>query len=244
MSTKRCSKCKTYKPLDEFVKSVYTKDGYKSICRVCYRKDSRAYYHKNRVKMDAISKQWNKDNRDYINERRRAKWAGSPIPRQRASGRTREEALQHKDVYLREYYLDNREHYLRNAQVTKDRRNYMRRKRISNIPSVRIGVTYRTRLSKFIRKGDRAASLDLLGCTFSELQTWLEAKFLPGMTWNNYGKGIGKWNVDHIIPCASFDLTDPKQQSKCFHYSNLQPLWAVDNMRKGARLIIPSPISV
>jgi hypothetical protein len=52
------------------------------------------------------------------------------------------------------------------------------------------------------------------------------------MTKENYGK----WHTDHIIPCAAFDLSDPKQQTKCFHYSNIQPLWAEENLRKGAKL--------
>ena len=51
------------------------------------------------------------------------------------------------------------------------------------------------------------------------------------MTKENYGL----WHVDHIIPCASFDLTDPKQQKICFHWSNLQPLKAIDNLKKGTR---------
>jgi len=52
------------------------------------------------------------------------------------------------------------------------------------------------------------------------------------MTWDNYGE----WHIDHETPCAAFDLTDPVQQSNCFHYSNLQPLWAEENRRKGARV--------
>ena len=56
------------------------------------------------------------------------------------------------------------------------------------------------------------------------------------MSWNNHGK-FG-WHMDHIKPCASFDLTDPKQQEECFHYSNYQPLWWNENLSKGAKVLI------
>ena len=55
------------------------------------------------------------------------------------------------------------------------------------------------------------------------------------MSWDNHGKGKGKWHIDHIRPCASFDLTDLEQQKECFNYSNLQPLWSEDNLIKGDR---------
>ncbi len=77
-------------------------------------------------------------------------------------------------------------------------------------------------------------TVDLLGCSIEELKAHLEAQFLPGMSWENHG--YWGWHIDHKIPCSSFDLTDPEQQRVCFHYSNLQPLWAADNMRKGARI--------
>jgi hypothetical protein len=71
----------------------------------------------------------------------------------------------------------------------------------------------------------------LLGCTVNELAEYLESKFLPGMSWENRKL----WHIDHIRPLASFDLTDPAQQRLAFHYANLQPLWARDNIRKGRR---------
>ena len=77
-----------------------------------------------------------------------------------------------------------------------------------------------------------AATMRLVGCTRQELRCYLEALFTEGMTWENYGK----WHVDHIIPCAAFDLTDPEQQRKCFNFHNLQPLWAPDNHKKGAKV--------
>lgn len=75
---------------------------------------------------------------------------------------------------------------------------------------------------------------DLIGCTVPELMRHLEAQFTDRMTWENYGR-YG-WHIDHIRPCASFDLTDPEQQRACFHYTNLQPLWWDENIRKGAKV--------
>ena len=73
----------------------------------------------------------------------------------------------------------------------------------------------------------------LLGCSTKDWKIYLESKFVNGMNWDNYGE----WHIDHIIPCAAFDLTKPENQKKCFHYSNTQPLWAKDNLRKGDKYV-------
>ncbi len=73
----------------------------------------------------------------------------------------------------------------------------------------------------------------LLGCDMQFLKRHLSSKWTEGMSWENYGK----WHIDHIIPCAEFDLTNQDQRNKCFHYSNLQPLWARDNHMKSDKLI-------
>ena len=77
------------------------------------------------------------------------------------------------------------------------------------------------------------SSMSLLGCTPDELKAYLAARFVDGMTFDNYGE----WEIDHIKPCASFDLTDPEQQRVCFHFTNLQPLWRSANRSKGAKLV-------
>ncbi len=75
-----------------------------------------------------------------------------------------------------------------------------------------------------------ARTMELTGCSAEYLKKYLETKFKKGMTWENHGrKG---WHIDHIKPCASFDLSNLRQQKKCFHYKNLQPLWAEENLRK------------
>lgn len=80
-------------------------------------------------------------------------------------------------------------------------------------------------------------TLALIGLpTWEDFKAHLEQKFQPGMTWDNHGQGPGKWNIDHIRPCKNFlDLSDPEQQKQAWHYTNLQPLWWIDNMKKGAK---------
>jgi hypothetical protein len=95
----------------------------------------------------------------------------------------------------------------------------------------RLVENLRGRFLKAIRNNQKSGhTLELLDCTIEELKQHLESQFEPGMTWDNYGKD--GWEIDHIIPCAYFDLTKEENQRICFNYRNLQPLWARDNYKK------------
>ena len=94
----------------------------------------------------------------------------------------------------------------------------------------------RTRIAQALRVQKaykNGSSYALIGCLPKKLKEHIESLFLPGMTWANRGQ----WHIDHIRPCASFDLTDSNQQRCCFHYTNLQPLWALDNLKKSAKTV-------
>lgn len=80
---------------------------------------------------------------------------------------------------------------------------------------------------------------ELIGCTIVELRLHLEKQFRPGMTWDNHN--YHGWHIDHIKPLASFDLSDPEQQKQAFHYSNLQPLWAKENISKRDKVFTCAP---
>jgi hypothetical protein len=80
-------------------------------------------------------------------------------------------------------------------------------------------------------------TFELLGCTGYALQQWIQFQFTEDMMWCQVGKEI---HIDHIRPCSSFDLTDPEEQKKCFHWTNLQPLWAKDNLLKSNKLTHPT----
>lgn len=100
-------------------------------------------------------------------------------------------------------------------------------------PDFKLACVLRARLRGAIKNNyKKSSAIELLGCTIDELKEHLSAKFTEGMSFENHGL----WHIDHIMPCDAFDLTDPEQQKECFHFTNLQPLWAKDNLSKGAKI--------
>ena len=100
------------------------------------------------------------------------------------------------------------------------------------IPSARLRKTVMNRIWSAM-KGQRVngvGSFSMVGCPVKFLRGYIEGKFENGMTWDNYGE----WHVDHIRPCASFDLSDKEQVIQCFNWRNLQPMWASENSSKGS----------
>lgn len=118
-----------------------------------------------------------------------------------------------------------------NLENSRKKQREQSRKRRSDIKN-RIRLNLGTRLYLAVQK-KHGNTMELTGCSKDELFAHLESKFTEGMNWENYGK----WHIDHIKPCASFDLTRVEEQKKCFHWKNLQPLWAIDNMKKGAKYV-------
>jgi len=110
------------------------------------------------------------------------------------------------------------------------------RARLASDPQARLAKNLRNRIGMAVaRLAPKAAKTEeLVGCTISRLRVMLESQWKPGMSWANYT--TDGWHIDHIRPLASFDLTDPDQQRVAFHYTNLQPLWSADNLRKGSSL--------
>jgi hypothetical protein len=114
-------------------------------------------------------------------------------------------------------------------------RIYQRKLRTES-PHYRIRMTLTSRITMAVKSAKTNKcykTMELLGCTIDHVRQHLEAQFTEGMTWDNHGE----WHIDHIRPCASFDLTDAEQQLECFNYTNLQPLWAKDNLAKGAKTL-------
>ena len=116
-----------------------------------------------------------------------------------------------------------------NGKYRKNRREHFKKWLLK--PSNRILKRLRYRTWSALKGITKAEStLNLIGCSIEQLMEHIQKQFKPGMAWNNYGKG--GWHIDHIKPCAKFNLLDPEEQKKCFHFTNLQPLWALENILK------------
>jgi predicted nucleic acid-binding Zn ribbon protein len=107
-------------------------------------------------------------------------------------------------------------------------RNYVNNKRKINI-SYKILCNLRVRLYHVLKSNFKSqTTLQFLGCSLEFLKQYLQKQFKSKMNWNNYGK----WEIDHIRPCCAFNLVKKSEQKKCFHYTNLQPLWKSENRIK------------
>lgn len=139
----------------------------------------------------------------------------------------------------KEWYLKNRDKVLaykkeyrkKNRELLITKAKKYNKDRLLKDSSFRILFSLRSRLRKVLKRNKKSKhTIDLIGCSAEFLKSYLESKFKVGMSWNNYGRD--GWHIDHIIPCCSFDLSKSEEQSKCFHYTNLQPLWAEENLQK------------
>lgn len=111
--------------------------------------------------------------------------------------------------------------------VERNSRNHTKRVRAKLIRSLR-------RRYEKIYRGQALTSRcrELVGIDLDGLRQHLQSQFLPGMSWENWS--FRGWHLDHKRPLSSFDLSRPDQEREAFHYTNLQPLWAADNLRKNA----------
>lgn len=132
---------------------------------------------------------------------------------------------QHKEkllAYGREYRKNNRQ------KITEHEKH-----RISTDENFKIRKLMRSIVIRAVKRVSKnnvkySSTVTQIGCDDTFFKHYIEKKFKPGMSWSNHGE----WHIDHIKPCASFDLTDPEQQKLCNHYSNLQPLWKNENLKK------------
>ena len=209
MVTKICSKCSKEKELSDFGKDSSRTNGVSYLCKECLLIKSNEYRKKNREKVLQSYKLYNNVNKESIKRKRK-------IRDEINSGKIKE--------YRKKYNCENRDYY----------NNWEKNKRKTDI-LFKLSGNMRKRLNSFlkikkIKKQNR--TLDIIGCTSEFLKEYLEQKFTEGMSWDLMGKHI---HIDHIIPLSSANTEE--EVYKLCHYTNLQPLWAEDNLKKGDKIL-------
>jgi hypothetical protein len=219
METKVCSKCKEEKKVCEFGNSKSSKDGLLYSCKKCNNKRSVNYRKNNPEKVLELTRNWTKKNPEWVYNRHK-KWR---------------EKNPNKSKELTKNWLNNnpekRKEYRKNYKL---RKHEQRKERRNSDPVFNLINRVRCRIWKYMRLMDITKSnktFDIVGCTPEFLKEHLETQFIDGMTWGNRSK----WHIDHIIPLSSAKTED--ELYRLCHYTNLQPLWAEDNLKKSNKIL-------
>lgn len=240
---KRCSKCQEEKEPTEFNKNKRVKSGLTTVCKECHKIGTRKYYQKNKESLKQCAVKYRKENRSEILVKDRQRYQVKKDKLKNHYHQNRDEILSRR----KELYSENKESYRLAARrkyqkrkienpdgIKKERRDFYERHK--NDPqykmrrSIRWGVA---RISRALKTKKDICSLDYLGCSLDELKVHLESLWQEGMTWDNYG--VRGWHIDHIKPLDWFakNSSNPWEAN---YYTNLQPLWAKDNLSKGSKL--------
>jgi len=213
---KKCSKCKTERGFDEFHKNKCQEDGFSHVCKLCR-------------KLDRINNLQKYRERDKLNN----------IKFKIQKQEYRDRRKQISKEYNKNLYAKDKERIdKRNKAWRKKNKNWFKDYMTERCKEInfRIAKNLRTRLYHAIKyKWKFGSAVSDLGCSIEEFKRWIESKFKPGMSWDNYGKN--GWHIDHIIPLSCFHNlgNDREQFLKACHYTNLQPMWWRENISKGGR---------
>lgn len=206
----KCSKCLIEKNKTEFYRNV-------SRCKLCCHK----YYENNKEKITDYYKR----NKESVKKYKQEHYQKNKEKILHRVKKYREINQEYIKKYKKEYYQCNKEYF----------RKYINNRRCMSI-NYKLANSLRTRLNMAVKGNFKSGSaVRDLGCSIEDFKKHIESLWKPGMNWENYG--IEGWHLDHIIPLASFDLIDREQFLKACHYTNIQPLWAIDNLRKSSKLI-------
>lgn len=154
------------------------------------------------------------------------------------SKKAKEKYLLNKNKINKERRKKHLNKSIEEKQIEYNKRNKNQKLRKEKDFSYKLSTLFRSRISRAIKEGYGKKSskvIELLGCDWNTAKEWVEKQWKEGMNWDNHG--LKGWHIDHIIPVSFFNMKDLNEQKKCFHYTNLQPLWAIDNIKKSNKLL-------
>ena len=228
--TKKCTKCGRELPLDQFSRRK-RRDGTltpRPECKGCHNLGSSLWRKNNPEKCREQSSRWARNNPEKVKAMGARQRREHPEKRREQVARWRRANPEKEKAVKRKWCQDN----LGRVRLSANKRGMERR--VSD-PSFKLAGNIRNAIGVALKNNARTGhTIELLGCSIEYFRDYLEALFQPGMTWNNWSRT--GWHIDHIIPLSYFDMADPEQQKRAWHYTNLQPLWAVDNLRKSNKI--------
>lgn len=228
VNKKICTKCKIEKDLCYFGYHPQTKDKLQCRCKECRKLDKKKHYSENKEKINKKTKKYYENNKEKLSDY------------QKKYREKNKEELQkkYKERYQKspeKYYLKTKLYNEKNKFKVNEYKNKYNKLKKNESVLFKLKVLMRDRLSqyfKYSRINKNNTTLNIIGCLPTELKEYLEQKFCNGMSWDNHGKD--GWHIDHIIPLSSAKTEE--ELYKLCHYTNLQPLWAKDNLSKGSKI--------
>jgi hypothetical protein len=222
MNTKVCSKCGEIKPITEFTKNKNSKDGLKCMCKSCAVILGRKYRKDHADKKKETCSNYRKNNKEKIKEQSKKYYKRTKEERKKYNQKWHQENKAKHRAKIKEWIDKHREELnARDRERRKADNLYRLRNNLRNVIR-RIFLN-----GKFLKN---KSTEEILGCTYEFFKEYIEAKFTNGMTWDNYGK----WHIDHIIPLSSAKTEE--EMYMLSRYTNMQPLWAKDNLSKGHKV--------
>lgn len=182
-----------------------------------------------RLQLNAACRKWYWKNREQRVAHNKKRYHDNRIMCNNCSKNWKLKNEKYVSQYKKQYRLNNKD------KIREYHTKYCTN-RLKTDTLFKISCGLRTRLNVALKDNQKSgSSVRDLGCSISDFKRYIEGKFQPRMTWKNWG--IKGWHLDHIIPLSSFNLSDREQFLKACHYTNYQPLWAVENIRKGSNSI-------
>lgn len=226
---KRCTKCRIDKILSEFWNDKSTHDGLSCHCKKCRNIASISWCERNKEQSREIKKRWYKNNKKkaYASTNRWKKKVPEKIKEWNRLG---------KKINPKRNYILTRLWLSKHPDKIKE---YNHKKNIKkrSTPNGILETNMRTYVGRWLRGKKNGRRWEVLvGYTSVQLKKHLEEQFKAGMTWENYG--LHGWHIDHIIPVSVFNFEKPEDDDfkRCWSLDNLQPLWAIDNIKKGNKI--------
>jgi hypothetical protein len=229
--TKVCTKCHIEKPatLEYFHHDNEGRNGLHPSCKSCESKKRKIYYENNHSKVRSYSKKYFDANKESENERSRIYHFQNRLE---ILERKRKYKIKHPDRVK----TTRTKTYLKHKRERNHQSSELLKIRYKNNPQLRISMQIASGIRDCLNgRKNHMHWPELVGFTLSDLMNQLETHFQPGMSWDNYGE----WHIDHHIPISAFNFNsynDPEFRA-CWSLTNLRPLWAIDNIKKGNKII-------